>query len=176
MEKRYHFKIKGISPLLMDKFNGLKEEAELKEKSDSIQAEAHAYRISNGNLGFPGIWLKGCLSNYSISQTSRDRDTTKDQIKMRIRSRIYIEPIMMDLNTKEYEIYKRPVFNPGKLSDIKTTPRINEWSVEGTLITTLEKSEAEIHKDFENSGTEIGVGGDRVDGYGRFKVISFEMK
>jgi hypothetical protein len=174
MKVKFH--IKGTSPILQHKFNGLKEEKELKEKGDKEQAEAHAYRLPNGNLGIPSEWIKGCLRNYLISTAPSKKKT---ETKNTVSARITVEPYMLDLGVKDYTIDKRSVpagnMSRGGVRDFCVRPKIEGWEVEGMLITTLDKKFDDLKRDFAASGVEVGIGSNRPNGYGRFAVTQFSQ-
>jgi hypothetical protein len=168
------FKIEGLTPILMHKFNGIEEEKQLKQKSDAERAEAHAYRLPNGNLAIPCEWIRGCLRDYYILTAPPKK---KNETRLQVAPRIRVEPRMLDLNIKNYEIDKCSVpsgnISRGGIRDFCVRPRIDRWQVEGFLVTTLEKSVEELKNDFEQAGVEIGIGSNRVNGFGRFRVLDF---
>jgi hypothetical protein len=168
------FRIEGLTPILMHKFNGIEEEKQLKQKSDAEQAEAHAYRLPNGNLGIPCEWIRGCLIDYYILNAPPKK---KSETRLQVAPRIRVEPYMLDLGIKNYIIDKRSVpsgnISRGGVRDFCVRPRIDQWRTDGMLITTLEKTVQEIRRDFEQAGLEIGIGSNRVNGFGRFKVVMF---
>lgn len=163
-----------INKVLMHKFNGQKEEKALKQRSDRDQAEAHAYRCDNGNVGIPQEWLKGCLREYLVSNAGNKEKTAT---KIQVAPRIAVEPMMLDAGISEYAINKTSVPSGGKMGgtrDFCVRPEIKECEVEGILISSLGKSIQELEKDFIGAGRDIGIGSNRINGYGRFEVISFE--
>ena len=168
------FRIEGLTPILMHKFNGIEEEKLLKQKSDAEQAEAHAYRLPNGNLGIPCEWIRGCLIDYYIFNAPRKK---KSETRLQVAPRIRVEPYMLDLGIKNYAIDKRSVpsgnISRGGVRDFCVRPRIDQWQAEGFLVTTLEKTVEELKNDFAQAGIEIGIGSNRVNGFGRFKVLEF---
>ena len=169
----YKFEIEGTSPVMMHKFNGQDEEKRLKELPHKEQAEYHAYRTDDGDLALPAMWLRGCLIQGFIEKAPVKE---KQRTKRRVSPRIRIEPVMMTLGTKDYEIDVRSVPSPqtgrGGTRDICVRPIIKQWKAKGTLVSGLDESR-EMRKWLEYAGEEIGIGSDRIDGYGRFKVTSF---
>jgi hypothetical protein len=174
MEKILKLKveIEGTSPILFHKFNGKEEEKAIKEKSDSVQAESHAYRLGE-NLAIPAEWFKGCIREYLVSQAaSKTKTTTMREVSPRIN----VSPYLMDLNTTEFKIDKRaiPVKKSGKIVDMDycVRPRIDSWKVTFTLTTTLDKTIDQWKADLEGAGIDQGIGSNNINGYGRFKIIS----
>jgi len=171
---KYEIEVEGTSPILMHKFNGIEEEKAVKQKADKEQAEFHAYRLSNdGNLYIPAEWFKGCLREYLVSQ-SAPKEKTKT--KLEVAPRIQIQPSMIDLGIEEYDIDKRSVpsgnMSRGGVRDFCVRPLLKNWKAKFTLITTLDKSMEQLKKDVENSGIDVGIGSNRINGYWRFKIVA----
>jgi hypothetical protein len=173
--KKYKFTIEGTSPLLPHKFNGQDEEKALKQRSDQEQAEAHVYRLPNNHLGVPNEWVKGCLRDYLISVAGSKK---KLETKAKVSPRIAVEPTMLDLEQEEYEVDRRAVPSGAKTGgtrDFCVRPKINTpWKTEGILVTSLDKTKQQLEKDLTQAGVEVGMGSNRINGYGRFKVTKFE--
>lgn len=170
---KFDFKIEGTSPILMHKFNGQEEERRLKELPHKEQAEYHAYRGENGNLALPAEWLRrSVIESFMDKAPKKDKQATKKRVSPRIR----VDPILLDLNLKDYDIDVRgiPVGNMGRggARDICVRPLIRNWTAIGTLISGLDESRA-MKKWLEFAGEEVGIGSNRINGYGRFKVTSF---
>ena len=175
-EQKWDFEIVGTSPLLPHKFNGIDEEKKTKELPKEEQAEAHAYRCSNGNLAVPCEWIRGCLINLFILRAGNKEKT---RTKIRVSPRIRIEPPLLDLGINEYEIDVRSApsgnLSRGGTRDICVRPRIDSpWKIRGVLCSSLEENR-EMRKYLEDAGENIGIGSNRINGYGRFKVTSFEV-
>jgi hypothetical protein len=170
------FKVKGVSPALMHKFNGLDESKTNKQKSDKEQAECSAYRNSDGNLYMPSTWFRGALIEYFLRNAPKKGVTTE---KQEVSPRIAVEPMMLDLNIKIFKIHKTaiPVKQGGRqVMDFSVKAEIEKWTVSGTIITTLDKSFEEIKRAFIGAGEDVGVGANKINGYGRFEVIEFELQ
>jgi len=174
--KKFEFELEGISPIKMHRFNGQDEEKKLRERSTTEQAEKHAYRLTNGNLGLPSNWIYGSLLNAFVALAGRKEKTAT---KMETGSRIRVEPFMLDLGVKDYEIdiASAPAGNMsrGGTRDEFVKPVIKAWKVKGIIQTTLGKSLEDMKSYLEYAGTDVGIGSDRPHGYGRFKVISFKQ-
>ena len=175
MRKKFEFKIEGETPILPHKFNGLAEEKRLKTESDEVQAKKHAYFTSEGNLAVPATWIKGAIiQEFYDSAPSKERTRTQKEVA----PRIIIQPAMLDLGVKEYEIDTRSVPSGGRRGgcrDFCVRPRLDvPWKISGVLITTLDISIEDLKRKFENAGMNQGVGSNRINGYGRFKLTKFE--
>jgi len=164
----YRVKIEGITPLKMHKFIGkVKPSEEMREEEI---AEMYAYRLPNGNLGFPGEWLYGALINAAkLTAPSRMMMRRGEEVARRVR----VWPAMADLGIKNYEIEKRVVKNEGRRTsntEFVFKPRINKWSVELVIETTLPRDDLE--RLLRYAGENVGVGNDKKHGYGLFKLLS----
>lgn len=172
--KKYKCMIKGTTPILMHKFNGLAEEKRIREFSDSEQAEKHAYRHQNGNLAIPSEWVRGCIINNFIDKAgSKQKTSTKKKVAPRIR----VEPRRIDLGLKDYEVDVRSVPSGGLrggVRDMCVRPLIEEWGAEFILLSQLDYSQADIKRNVEIAGIDVGIGSNRINGYGRFMLESFE--
>jgi len=171
--KKYQFTIRGTNTLA-HKFNGQKEEKALKQRSEKDQAENHVYRCDNGNIGIPCEWIKGSLRDYLINNAgNKEKTATKNYVA----PRIAVEPMILDTHLTDYEIHKASVPSGGKMAgtrDFCIRPLIRVWEVKGTLISSLDKTSKELEKDLIGAGIDVGVGSNRVNGYGRFEVVNFK--
>lgn len=172
--KKYKCMIKGTTPILMHKFNGLAEEKRIKEFADSEQAEKHAYRHTNGNLAIPAEWVRGCIINNFIDKAGAKMKTST---KKKVAPRIRVEPYMIDLGITDYEVDIRSVPSGGARGGVRAMcvrPIIETWEAGFTLLSQLDYSKADIRRNIEVAGIDVGIGSNRVNGYGRFSLESFE--
>lgn len=172
--KKFEFEIEGRN-LLMHNFNGQDEEKRIKELPDREQAEKHAYRGDDGLLYIPCNYLMGSLINAFVSRAGNKEKT---KTKMEVASRIMVEPMELSLGISEYKMYKRSVpfgnMSRGGGREMVITPRIENWKAKGILVTTLDREEKDLKTMFTIAGMDVGIGGDRVHGFGRFTVTSFK--
>jgi hypothetical protein len=49
---------------------------------------------------------------------------------------------------------------------------IEEWKADFVLVTTLDKTLAQWKADIEGAGIDTGIGSNRINGYGRFKILT----
>jgi len=169
--KQYQVKVRGITPVLQHKFNGLAAEKRLKQLPDKQQAEAHAYREGE-YIVFPATWFEQCLKNAYVSLAPKN---SKNAAKQFIGSRIRVKPDFINTGQKTYEIDKRTVPSQiGKKScrDFVIRPRLDKWEVEFIVETPLKKDE--LMEILEEAGIEHGVGANRTNGFGRFEVVELK--
>lgn len=172
----YTFSIEGVTPILMHKFNGQEEEKRVSELPHAEQAEYHAYRTSEGTLGIPSTWIRGCLIDTFIDAAPQK---AKQKTKQRVSPRIRVEPMMLDLGIKTYEIDVQGIPSPktgrGGTRTIVVRPLVRSpWHATGKLVIGLDESR-ELEKWLIQAGEEIGIGANRINGYGRFKVTAFKQ-
>lgn len=168
---KIEYEIEGISPLVMHKFNGQEEEKMLRTRPRDEQARKHAYLLENGNLAIPSMWIRGCILNQIKDNAGR----AWKKEKKRAASRLQISPYMYDLGTKEFEVNTTVAPDPsGKCRDFCTRPLLKTWTCKGTIITTLATPLTDLKELFEQSGIEQGIGANRPNGFGRFKVTKFK--
>jgi len=172
--KTFEFTIEGTSAVMQHKFNGQEEEKRIAELPHAEQAERHAYRTLEKNIGIPAVWIRGSLIDAFVDAApSKSKQATKRRVSPRIR----VEPIMLDTGLTEYEIDVQGIPSPktgrGGTRTIVVRPLLNKWQVSGKLITGLDESR-EMEKWLAQAGEEIGIGANRINGYGRWKVTTFK--
>jgi len=167
------FKIK-VRNHLTNKYVGNDEEKALKERTANEEAEAHANRLPNGNLAIPNSHVCGCLRDFLISHAG---DKKKKITEEYVRPRLRVEPLVLDTGLKDYTVDSRLVIvkKNGRVAAITrcARPLILECELSGFLVTTLDKSLEELRKDLDSALKEVGMGSDRIEGYGRGEVTSF---
>jgi hypothetical protein len=163
-----------ISETLQHNFNGLDEEKKIKSLPEKDQAEKHCYRNpQTKNIAIPNVWIRGSLIGAYIIRAGFKQKTAE---KLRVSPRLQIEPMYLDTGQKNYQIDRRSAPSGGRtggVRDISIRPLIKSCKVKGTLVTTLPESADDIRKMLEFAGSEIGIGSNRVNGFGRFKVTKF---
>jgi len=172
--RKFDFELEG-EETLFHKFNGLDEEKKIKKLPEKEQAEKHIYRHPNGNIAIPSIWLRGCIIEACIKRAGFKEKTRE---KERVSPRIRIEPLYLDIGQKVFEIDRRGIPSGGKQGtrDICVRPLVKKWKAKGTLVTTLPEEISDLQTIFEYAGEEVGVGSNRINGYGRFKLTKFIEK
>jgi len=173
--KKFNFELEGTSPILMHKFNGLTEEKQIKQLADSEQAEKHAYRNADGHLSVPASCIRGSIINAFINNAGNKEKTNT---KLRVSPRVQIAPFYLDTGLIDFAVDKRSVpagsMSRGGTRDMCVRPLIETWAVKGVLQTTLRESDDDIRRMFEVAGVDVGVGSNRINGYGRYAVTTFE--
>ena len=159
----------------MHKFNGLDEEKNIKALPERDRAEKHAYRNSEGFLYIPCDWIRGSIINSFVSRAGSKEKTKK---KLEVSPRITVTPSEMSINQTQYTIDKRGVPSGplrGAVRDMCIRPLIEQWETTGQIVTTLGTDTKDMKTMLEIAGEDVGIGSNRVNGYGRFTVNSFKL-
>jgi len=173
------FKLKGICPILFDRFHGLPQ-----PKSDDAwqkQAIEKLYLNEKNEICIPANAIKKCLvlSCYDLA-TKKD---AKNKVATDVRVGLFFDEDLISIHrTKEQidsiqsDIAKRPGSKGGVWVRIAIfRPRINEWSIESTMIIYLDMLDPlTVKNGLTYGGIRRGLLGYRPE-YGRFIVEKFEV-
>ena len=170
--------VEGVSPVMMHRFTEKAKDGVKSGTSSSIknqvrdpraEAEAVAYRLSNGELYAPAAWIKTALcKGASFHKVGRRLATQL------MRASAYVEPEQISFGVKEFVIDERPVVNPfTKGRQICYRPKISEWRLSFFLIVdeTITGFDL-VQASLVDAGSKVGIGSFRPD-FGRFKVTKF---
>lgn len=176
MTEKRAFSVKLVceTDLMMHQFNGKDQEKELENLPEREQAEKHAYRSPEGYLAVPRTWLKGTFMEAVERLAGRKWRAEKASYA----PRVMVEPEWVMLEPQEYEIDRRSVPSPEtrgvRNRSFCIRPIIRGWSLSFRLVTTVPDSADSLREKLEYAGREIGMGSNRPNGYGRFKVTEFK--
>lgn len=182
--------IKGITPLLMNRFTSEAEISVSSGHSPAIkssgskgtpreQAERTAYKDNKtGELYVPGPNVFSCLiAAGTFHKVGKSKVTTMKSSL--VPAGIMITEIVLPLGTKDFEVDSRRVVIPSTGGAImKHRARVDEWQ----LTFTLEVDEEVFSLDFvrllvDDAGKKIGLGDyrpSRKGPFGRFVVTHWE--
>lgn len=171
MEK-YQVEVKGIAPLLMNKFNNNETSSGRGKKKYDPQEEAErkAYRTNKGELYLPNTHFKAAMVKAGADIKMSGRKTCKDFVK----AGLFIKENEIVLDIQEYTIHEEPVVIQ-RARVMSWRPRLDEWSCKFTieLIDTDYLNGSLVKQILENAGLYKGVGDHRPE-YGRFEVVTFK--
>lgn len=166
-------KVKGIAPLLMNKFyipDNKESKRGKKVYEPKGEAEKKTYRDENGNLYLPNKHFKASMVKASSDFKMSGKKTYKDYIK----SGIFITPEQIILDKQDYIIHEEPVVIQ-RARVMSWRPRFNEWTCEFVIeITDDMINPSTINEILEMAGRYKGVGDYRPE-YGRFTILNFEV-
>lgn len=169
-------KIKGTSPLLMNRFP-MEPIKGFEKLSKEEQAEIAAYREKDTKeLYVPGINLWRCFVNGGKYSKGKGRASLKSDIA----AATMVTPEYLYLGTKEYEIDTRAVVivaTKGRI--LRHRPKIDPWELSFNLdYDELLLTEEQMREVVDNSGSRMGLLDFRPQNYGpfgRFIVIEWKL-
>jgi len=171
--------IKGISPLLMNRFP--ESEGKLEEKSKKRmgnpdydkEAEQKLYKLPNGTLYQPASHIEGCMIKAStgFQIAGKRKKTYKDLVK----GSVFVTPDAIPHKIQKYNIDRRSVVVPATRGRVmRARPILNEWSLSFTIEIRNDQLPIEVIKQIlDTAGNEIGIGDFRPR-FGRFIVTEFK--
>lgn len=167
-------KIRGVAPLLMNRFamdKGDQEQAKRRDEQfdPKEDAEKALYRNSKGCYA-PSTWIEACLRDTAKEFKGKGRGSLKSTVL----ASVFVEPEAIPLNKQTYdEIDQRPaVIQRQRI--VKSRPRFNSWELEFAVHFDEKRIRLETLKQIlEEAGQTKGIGDYRPK-FGRFEVVKFE--
>lgn len=178
--------IKGISPLLMNRFTEENEIAVSKGRSSSTkakkgtpreQADPKAYRLEDGTLYIPGTNIfASIIQGGTFFKLGKSKVTT--QKSSLIPAGIIMETVNCSLNTKDFEVDSRRVVIPATGGAIMAhRPRLDDWEGSFSLLVDDEMFEPDFVREIiDAAGSKVGLGDyrpQRKGPFGRFVVTKW---
>lgn len=173
---KFNVTIKGISPLLFNRFPE-EENAEGRSKgkkailSKAEQVEMSLYRTSDGRVYQPAEHILGSMIKAAPNFKLEGKKTFKDVVK----AGVFIEPMQVVHLNQEYEADWRSVVIPSSKGRVmKGRGRMNEWELSFELVCIDQRATAQdVEEILKYAGSYCGIG-DYRPRYGRFEVVEFE--
>ena len=168
-------KIRGIAPLLMNKFKmpdeGEPEAAARRDKQyDPVEdANSALYREEGIGCYAPSTWIEAALREAGKEFKGKGRGS----LKATVLSSVFIDPEKIPLGKDTFdEIDKRPaVIQRNRI--IKSRPRFNQWELEFTVNFDENRIKKDVLKQMiAEAGATKGIGDYRPK-FGRFEVVEF---
>lgn len=184
---KIHVKIKGLTPLLMNKLNpeALQSGGMTKTKME-YNPESEAYKKAyitkiegKEQLYIPNRWIYSMIVKASAMYKQKGRRTSLSSL---LAGTIRVEPEEILLGTDHYEIDERPVrIQTAKV--LSWRPKIKEWQAEFDVIynkyhLTLEVASA-LKDILTDGGVRLGIGDFRPQHkgwFGTFQVVEFRIE
>ena len=177
--KEVEVEVKGISALLMHRFNSDEPDSKSVKKTGrkdyKAELENALYKLPDGTIYEPASHLEGSLikaaGNFQIS--GRGKKTYKDLIK----SAVFVSPDAIPHLKQHYENDARLVVVPATRGRVtRYRPRFDEWGLRFTIQVTDDQLPLEVLKEIlDYAGRSVGIGDFRPR-FGRFIVTRFEEK
>lgn len=173
--KKVKVTIKGIAPLLQNRFSVPEEDPTWKEHSgfkDYSEGVLKAlYLDEKGVICQPGDHIWGSLVKAAVNFkiVGKGKKTYKDLIK----SALFVHPDLIPHKETKWEVDRRPVVIQ-RSRIVRERPRLDAWSLEFEIEIIDEQLPVDvIHKILEYAGQRVGIGDFRPR-YGRFMVTEFK--
>jgi len=176
MEKKYKICIKGVTPLLQNRFTGADEVESKPTKRRSTTAqenkvEATVYQLPDGTIYQPSESIK-----QGIIEAGKAFKKGKSNLSKTFASFIMVTPEAIELNPQEYITDRRAVVIPSTKGRVmRNRAKFDKWKLEFE-VTILDDSEIDqktLHDALDYTGHYIGIGDYRPQKkgmYGRFIV------
>ena len=167
-------KVKGIAPLLMNKF--VEEQSGESKRGKKVyvpeeEAEKKTYRTDDGKLYLPSTHFKASMVKASSDFKMTGRKTYKDYVK----AGIFIETKEIVLDQQEYEIHAEPVVIQ-RARVMSWRPKFKEWSCSFVIEIVDEMINQTTLKEILSMAGKYKAVGDYRPEYGRFKIVSWKVK
>ena len=173
--KKFEVTIEGITPLKQYRPVGKDLEKEMEHRQRDEVAEVHCYRDDKGMIYAPSRWFKGCIRDYLVSVSGKgSKQTTEREAS----SYVLAEPPECPLRPQQYEIDVTNVLvkKNGKIATMTTCVRPMfrpPWEIDFIVTFDLGKDAKEYKKIIDGAGRAQGIGSNTKNGYGRFRVKTF---
>lgn len=171
MIKTVHAKIKGLSPLLMNRFP-LEAVPGLQKMTAEEQAEVAAYRMENGELFIPGVNVQRAL----ISGAKFSKGKGRASLATVAAACMLIPQEKLQLGCRKFSVDSRAVVVPAtKGRIVRHRPRLDEWALSFELEYDPELlSREQVETIVRDTGRRVGLGDfrpERKGPFGRFDVL-----
>jgi len=185
--KTVKVEIRGITPLLIHRFNEEAEQGkktrrvEVKQRDPREEATKNAYIAKDGTFYFSAFSIPNAMgaagSNHKATGT---RKTLRYVVPSAVRM---LSDVITILNgsgpAKDFEVDSRPVTIPATKGRImRHRPRFNQWGAEFELLINDDLLSPEMaHQLLSEAGQGIGIGDFRPEKrgpFGTFRVVKFE--
>lgn len=177
--KAYHVQIRGITPLIVNRFHeDAQEEAtsgvHVRRERPSPEQDAADRLYQNGEGPYyPAENLRQSVIAAASRTKIGRRSATTD-----VAAALFIKPYAMPI-TGEWHVDSRPVVIPATRGRIlRHRPMFDEWTIDLTIQIEVELIDAvTVRKVLDDAGNYVGIGDfrpARKGPYGRFRVDSWQ--
>ena len=178
--ERYNVKIKGVTPLLFNRFIEASIVSKTKRRPGStkdIDPKEKLYLDKKGKIYTPSTHIRGMLINAGKSFKIVGKG--KATYSKLIGSSIAVLPEMLIHETQKWNTFSISAVNPNTKGRMMThRPKLDKWSITFDLIFNEEDMPMEVIKQIlDHGGQYVGIGDWRPDKkgqYGKFIVEKFE--
>ena len=167
-------KVKGIAPLLMNKFSEPVQGESKRGKKVYVpeeEAERKTYRTTDGKLYLPSTHFKASMVKASSDFTMTGRKKYKEYVK----AGVFIETQEIVLDQQEYEIHAEPVVIQIAIV-MSLRPKFKVWSCSFVIEIVDEMVNQTTLKEILTMAGKYKAVGDYRPEYGRFEVVSWKVQ
>lgn len=172
--------VKGLTPLLMNKFNESELQSKVRDKNLTPREEAEKvlYAHTDGRLYLPTTMVYACLINAGkFHKLGKNKVTTQKSSLIPAGVMINEQATFFPKGTK-WEVDSRPVVIPSTGGRImKHRPRLDEWELKFSFsLDTTMFSPKFLRMLVDDAGSKVGLGDfrpERKGFYGRFVVTEW---
>ena len=178
MERKYMLEVKGVSPLLMNRFIDTQIDMKSKKRTGSLHErdiEDKLY-LDKGKPYIPSVYFRNCM--IEAGKQFKIAGKGKSNFSKLIGSAVEIAPAIIHIEGEKYDIFRISAVNPmtkGRM--MVSRPKFNDWVCNFEIITNDDGIDGETVKEiFEHAGKYVGIGDWRPDKkgiYGKFMITSF---
>jgi len=170
--ERYRVKIKGIRPILFNRFYEVEKTKKRGARRDpKEEARLSLYLDKEKNICTPSIHIEGALIKAAADykMPGKGRKTFKDAV----RSGLIVEPELIVHKNQEWVVDRRPaVVQRSRI--MRSRARLDDWELEFNILVFDERITKSILREFlETAGRYMGLGYYRPK-FGLFKIMEFE--
>ena len=182
---RIEVTIKGISPLLMNRYPGIYEfDTKVKVKNPNkyekeTMARDKLYLDEKGKLFTPNTHIHGALIN--AGKKLQIKGQGKATYSKPFGSMVQVEPAFIVHKKQKWDIHSILTRNPNARGARNVThrPKLDDWELDFTLYADPEIPPEVIKEGLERAGKYVGIGDWRPDTkgiFGKFQVTKFKEK
>lgn len=187
--KQVEVEIRGITPLLIHKFNEDAEQAKKTRRIEATQrdpreeAKKNAYIANDGTFYFNAFSIPSCMGSAGSNHKARG---TRKTLRFVVPSAVRMESDTVTILNgkgvaKDFEVDSRPVTIPATKGRImRHRPRFDQWGAKFVMFVNDDLLSVEMaHQLLNEAGMSIGIGDFRPEKrgpFGTFRVTEFKEK
>ena len=179
--KTYEVEIKGVTPLLFNKFNEADISDKVKKRTGAVadkNVEDKLYKTDDGQVYTPATHLIGCIGNAAKEfKIPGKRTSTYSKL---VASSISVEPFAIVHKKQKWDVFSISAVIPATRGRAMVhRPRLNEWALAFTMGVDDGVPEETLKNILDHAGQYVGIGDWRPQKrgqFGKFIVTKFEEK
>lgn len=166
-------KIRGIAPLLMNKYSMEENEQEEAKRRDAQRdyardADKALYKNEKGCFA-PSSWVEASLRETAKEFKGKGRGSLKNTVL----SSVFIEPEEIPLNKETYDAIDRRPAVIQRQRIVRSRPRFDSWELEFVVNYDEKRINKEVLKQILTEAGMVKGIGDYRPKFGRFELVEF---